>query len=232
MSAEVRPIDNRVDHMTLGLVALAAAPLVFHLSSQSPFILPKFLYIAFVVTLLLCLAPISAFPESVVPLRRTVILPLILWLLYSVPSFPWFETTHADIREPFSLGVLLLMLALFAFRPLKDRESNLLIGIIFLVGAVEGLYGILQYLGIDLPVYRASDVVLAHAHFAKRGGTPSATFGNPNFFAEYLAGVLVLGVACYLGAQRRRKMALYGSIVIIVFAALILTGTRGAWVGS
>ncbi len=68
-----------------------------------------------------------------------VVLPLVLWLLYAVLSFPWFGTAHPDIREPFSLGVLLLTLSLFALRPLRGRESAILIGMIFLVGTIESL---------------------------------------------------------------------------------------------
>lgn len=231
MDADVKPIEDRLGPIAIGLGFLAASPLVFHLSSQSPFILPKFLYIALVLSLLFCAASGSS-TESVVTSRRMVVLPLILWLLYAVLSFPWFGTAHADIREPFSLGVLLLTLSLFAFRPLRGRESAILIGMIFLVGTIESLYGIVQYLGIDLPVYGASGTVLAHAHFARRGGTPSATFGNPNFFAEYLAGLLPLAIAAYLSARSRQRMVVFAIGVISMFAALMLTGTRAAWVGS
>lgn len=231
MDADVKPIEDRLGPIAIGLVALAASPLVFHLSSQSPFILPKFLYIALVLSLLF-FATSGSSTGSVVTLSGLLMLPLSLWLFYSASSFPWFETAHPDIREPFSLGVLLLTLSLFAFRPLRGRESAILIGMIFLVGTIESLYGILQYLGIDLPVYGASGTVLEHAHFARRGGTPSATFGNPNFFAEYLAGLLPLAIAAYLGARNRLSMVVFAIGVISMFAALMLTGTRAAWVGS
>ena len=232
MDADVKPIEDRLGPIAIGLGFLAASPLVFHLSSQSPFILPKFLYIALVVSLLLCSASRSSSTESIVSSRRMVVLPLILWLFYSVLSFPWFGTAHADIREPFSLGVLLLTLSLFAFRPLRGRESAILIGMIFLVGTIESLYGIGQYLGIDLPVYRHSGTMLAQAQFAKRGARPFATFGNPNFFAEYLAGLLPLAIAAYLSARSRQRMVVFAVGVISMFAALMLTGTRAAWVGS
>jgi O-antigen ligase len=100
--------------------------------------------------------------------------------------------------------------------------------LIFRVAAATGLavsaYGILQYFGID-PVLHGGQVQFASKY------RPSATFGNPTYFANYLLLVIFASVGVVLrdGSRWWRgagRIAFCASVF-----ALLLTGTRSALLG-
>jgi tetratricopeptide (TPR) repeat protein len=54
-----------------------------------------------------------------------------------------------------------------------------------------------------------------------------STFGNPNFFASFLAGSIPLAAVLFVAPGKKYLMLL----PVIMLSALYCTGTRGAWIG-
>ena len=63
-------------------------------------------------------------------------------------------------------------------------------------------------------------------------GRATATFGNPNALAAFLAMALPLGINELLQATKSSDRVLGGNLVAMVALALVLTLGRGAWVGA
>jgi O-antigen ligase len=60
---------------------------------------------------------------------------------------------------------------------------------------------------------------------------PAVTFSNRNLVSEYLICVLPIGIALILGTRSVLSTAVYGTMSGAIFACIVYTRTRGAWVG-
>jgi len=91
--------------------------------------------------------------------------------------------------------------------------------IALIVSGISGLAGICQKLGI----------------FSFYGLTSpdriSGTFTNPDFFAPYLVLAIFLGIFVLTIERRKIFKIVWILILVLNFSTLILSGTRGAWVG-
>lgn len=67
--------------------------------------------------------------------------------------------------------------------------------------------------------------------FADIRGRAVSTFGNPNVLGEYLVLVLPLLFAMFLCAKQFNLRALFFLSFVLSFACLVLTWSRGAWLG-
>ncbi len=59
-----------------------------------------------------------------------------------------------------------------------------------------------------------------------------ATFGNPNIYAVFLLVALFFSLALTIEKKSRFKKAFYGIATLLNAAALVLTWSRGAWIGA
>lgn len=90
----------------------------------------------------------------------------------------------------------------------------------WLAGAVlMSVYAVFQYFGYDF--WRTSAAA----------GRSTGALGNAVFLGLYLAPALLMALARYLSEHQYKKSLLYLSITAIISAALVLTFSRGAWVG-
>lgn len=89
-------------------------------------------------------------------------------------------------------------------------------------GAVIAIIGILQYFGI-------SSLGLSADYWGYRA---FSTLGNPDFLGTYLVLVLPAAIGLALTAKTWRVRSAWLALGAIVAAGLILTFTRGAWVGA
>ncbi|HEY3375698.1 MAG TPA: O-antigen ligase family protein [Candidatus Aquicultor sp.] len=114
-------------------------------------------------------------------------------------------------------------------RSVKSRETLTWILVLMVAaGAVTALYGIYQYIYIPdssakIGVYGLGQDVLARA---------GSTFGNSNFYAEYLVLIVPIGLALTIGSRNWFRRTIIGSATILLFIALVLTYTRGSWLGA
>jgi len=108
----------------------------------------------------------------------------------------------------------------------EQRQINLLIGFLLAAGLLQALYGMYQFLARSGP-----EGFLLGARFMRAFGT----FGQPNPYAGYLGLVLPLAVGLSIGAIAKRDsfhprpLVLFGSIGLVLLAAMLMSLSRGAW---
>ncbi|HDK26510.1 MAG TPA: tetratricopeptide repeat protein, partial [Candidatus Atribacteria bacterium] len=105
-----------------------------------------------------------------------------------------------------------------------ERQINRILNVVIVIGSLFGIYGILQYQGIDLSFWKGN--VGRQAVFG--------LFGNVNYFAEYLIAILPLAVSLFLvtpfKSNKFRKLLLFIGI-LAMGGTLLLTFTRGSYLG-
>ena len=88
-------------------------------------------------------------------------------------------------------------------------------------------YGFLQYITGSYETTTWTDTQL----FSDISGRIYSTFQNPNVFGEYLLFLIPLSVAMFLIAKNKLHKGVYGGCVLASLACLILTYSRGCWLG-
>jgi len=101
----------------------------------------------------------------------------------------------------------------------KNKQINHILGVMLIVGGLFGIYGILQYKGIDFAFWKAN--VGRNQVFG--------LFGNVNYFAEYIIVPLPLAISLFFATRNRtHKILLFGGI-LAMGGSIILTFTRGSY---
>ena len=114
--------------------------------------------------------------------------------------------------------VILLFLAVQAFRTLQDWRSFVWFGMIF--GFLMSIFGILQHLTFNGKLYWFREM-----HY---GGIPFGPYANRNHFAGFAELVLPLSlVPLVLGRVRRERWLVVGLFAVVPIAALFLSASRG-----
>jgi len=145
-----------------------------------------------------------------------------LFLFSAVSVYP-----QGSLRE---LGLYLVSFLLF-FVLVNQLDSKarlyrfLVIGL--LAAFVVSLYGIYQYL-IGIPVESAWVDMDRHPLLRTR---VYSVFGNPNILAEYLVMLIPFGLALAWSARDGWKRSIFLGITGIMALTLLLTFSRGGWVG-
>jgi len=103
-----------------------------------------------------------------------------------------------------------------------DQDALRLLGhALVAAAAVVAAYGLVQFLHLD-PVPLATP-------FKDR---VVSVFTNPNHFGSFMALVLPLSLAFYLQDLTPRARRLTALAVLLIYAGLLLSGSRGAWCGG
>jgi putative inorganic carbon (HCO3(-)) transporter len=95
-----------------------------------------------------------------------------------------------------------------------------LAGALLIAGAFEGVYGLLQYAGIEFLPWASS-----------WGSRCFGTVGNPVFYAEFISPVLVLAAAMLAVERDEERLDLLTLLVTLLFLALLFSQTRSSWLG-
>ena len=119
-------------------------------------------------------------------------------------------------REGFTMFFSYAFLFFLSSNYLKVTEKTL--DLILIVGSISGIYGILQFFGID-PIQKWALGGIAVSNSI-------GTIGNRNFFSSYICLFLFLSMALYI-LKGKIKYFIYS---LVLFAALICSMTRGGWV--
>ena len=167
------------------------------------------------VLFLSCLAWIlSSWKDGSMSLQWNTVSPWILsFLTLAAVSVMWTPYKHAAVQWVVTLAMYAIFFQL-AYQGLKSfRDVRILVIIILVTGALQAALGILQYGIFD--EYRAH-----------------GTFFNPNFFASYQAGIVVLAGAllCFSGdldISTGKRAALWALLIVSV-VAFVLARSRGA----
>jgi len=134
-------------------------------------------------------------------------------------SFLWSDSPYITLKE----------LPLFLTGPLfyfiitnninNNKQINHIISVMLIVGGLFGIYGILQYNGIDFSFWKAN--VGRNQVFG--------LFGNVNYFAEYLIVLLPLTISLFFVCRNKVYKILLISGILAIGGSIILTFTRGSY---
>ena len=97
----------------------------------------------------------------------------------------------------------------------------------FIISALAvSVYGIFQYF-FDATLKSAW---IDHDMFGNIAGRAISTLENPNMLGEYLILVMPIAIAMWLSSKGQKKKAIFCTLFFMA-ACLILTWSRGAWIG-
>src|SRR6267378_4350979 len=114
--------------------------------------------------------------------------------------------------------LVLLFLAVQAFRTLQDWRGFIWFGMVF--GFLISIFGILQHLTFNGKLYWFREM-----HY---GGIPFGPFANRNHFAGFIELILPLAlVPLVLGRVRRERWPVVGLFAVVPIGALFLSVSRG-----
>lgn len=149
-------------------------------------------------------------------------------------SFFLFASISAVVAPVSTEAVMVLirfagyfLLVFVTGRSVKSKsELDKIIVLMVFAGVVSAVYGIYQYAQPGENTFYDYSMKAAGGSNAVR---VSSTFGNPNFYAEYLVLLIPIAVALFLTSRNPLRKTLAGAAVVLFTGNLILTYTRGSW---
>ena len=107
------------------------------------------------------------------------------------------------------------------------KDFNILVNFLVFAATLLALYGLYQYkVGVEM-----EDKWIDVANNPDVKTRIYSVFGNPNIFAEYLIMTIPISVALFWNSKKLGKKLLYLLTSLILMLALVLTLSRGGWVG-
>lgn len=217
--------------MYLALALVVAVPLVFSRWTYDQFDIAK-LVVARLLTLAMLVSWLFSPQGARVRLRRGPMDILLLGFLGAVlvSSVLSVSFTTALIGKykryegllTFYNYALLYFLGAQIFRSSKQvsQLSKALVGTAYIVAA----YGLLQFLGLD-PIDWGEKLPF-------EASKAFSTFGNPDLLAGYLVLVIPMALAEFLAAAQTKAKVVRFLGFLVIAGALVVTFTRGAWIGA
>ncbi len=146
-------------------------------------------------------------------------LPIVIFMAIFILSLIWSNNFIVSLKELplFLAGPLLYFIVTNNIN--HERQINRILNALIIVGSLFGVYGILQYNGIDLPIWIRN--VGRNQVFG--------LFGNVNFFAEYLIIPLPIAVSLFFVSRNKFKKCLLFIGILAMGTALMFTFTRGSY---
>ncbi len=137
-----------------------------------------------------------------------------------------------NLRSSLNPGLLTVCFVLFSlvlFNAVDSRiQLDVLLDGVVLVGAAVAAYGILQYMfrwGYQSASWVDSDM------FSSIEFRVPSTLDNPNMLGQYLILMVPVGAAKLLSARDWPRRLLYLGCCALMCVCMILTFSRGAWLG-
>ena len=145
--------------------------------------------------------------------------PILGFISISILSLFWSNSFMVSLKELplFLAGPFLYFIILNNIN--NEQKINRILNMVILIGSLFGIYGILQYQGIDFAFWRGNIGRQA----------VSGLFGNVNYFAEYLIAILPLAVSLFLVSSVKFKKILLLMGILAMGGSLMLTYTRGSY---
>ena len=145
--------------------------------------------------------------------------PILSFMLICVLSLLWSNSFFVSMKELplFLAGPLLYFIITNNIN--DERQIDRILNVLLIVASLFGIYGILQYNGIDFYFW---------AHIVGRLQV-FGLFGNVNYFAEYLIVPLPLAISLFFATKKRTNKILLLAGILAMTGSLILTFTRGSY---
>ena len=146
---------------------------------------------------------------------------LLSFITILVLSLIWSNSVFTSLQQLplFLIGPFLYFIIINNIR--QQQQINRILTIFLIIGSLFGIYGILQYNGIDFVLW------------AKNVGRLKifGLFGNVNYFAEYLIVPLPIAVSLFFVSRNKFKKILLLIGILAMGVSLIFTFTRGSYLG-
>jgi len=212
--------SKAIEIILIALIILT--PLVFYPYLIRMFNVTKEMVYSILVVIALAFWAFKSIEEERVSLKSNPLnVPITAFMFICIASIVWSDNPWVSLQELplFLAGPLLFFVIVNNINSQKQIE-RLVYSIIF-VGALFGLYGILQYLGIDFSIWQ------------KNVGRQKVfgLFGNVNYFAEYLIIPLSIAVSQLFSSGQWLKKILLLIAVVAMGTTLLLTFTRSSYLG-
>lgn len=151
------------------------------------------------------------------PLYRPMAL-YVLWIIICALLSGYMYATVPEVIR--TLACICLCLAVINYVT-ERRQLDTLLFIVMLASVIPCVYGVLQHFRIDPIAWVPS----SHERIL-------ATFGNPTYFAAYLAFTIPVTLSRLLTARSSASIWGYGALLGIQQLCLIWTFSRGPWLGA
>ena len=143
-------------------------------------------------------------------------IPVLSFMLICVLSLIWSDTPFISIKElPLFLAGPLLYFVIVN-NIFNEQQINRIIGAVIIVGTLFGIYGILQYNGIDFSFWIGN--------YGR--GKVFGLFGNAGYFAEYLILPLPIAVSLFLVSKNKIIKLLLLIGILAISSSIVFTFTR------
>ena len=145
--------------------------------------------------------------------------PILSFIAICVVSLIWSNSFFVSLKELplFLAGPLLYFIITNNIN--NEKQINRVLNSMLIIGGLFGLYGILQYKGIDFSFWMRN--IGRQQVFG--------LFGNVNYFAEYLIVPLPLAISLFFATRNRTHKILLLVGILAIGGSLILTFTRGSY---
>jgi len=207
-----------IEASVIALVVLV--PIVFYPYCRTVFIPAKELIAEILVILGLMFWGFKVLSQEKAKLTSSNLnFPILSFISICVISLIWSNSFFVSLKElPLFLTGPLLYFVLT--NNLSDeRQISRILNILLIVSGLFGIYGILQYNGIDFSFWIRN----------VRRQQVFGLFGNVNYFAEYLIVPLPLAISLFFATRNRTHKILHLVGILAIGGSLILTFTRGSY---
>ena len=197
-------------------------PLVFYPFCIPVFLPAKELVLGLLVTITLMFWGFKIISKEKLSFNHSPLnLPILSFLSIGVISLFWSNSFMVSLKELplFLAGPFLYFIIINNIN--NEQQINRILNAVLFIGSLFGIYGILQYQGIDFSFWRGNVARQAVA----------GLFGNVNYFAEYLIALLPLAVSLFLVTSVKFKKILLLVGILAMGGSLMLTFTRGSFLG-
>jgi O-antigen ligase len=147
--------------------------------------------------------------------------PVISFVLICALSLIWSDNIFSSLRELplFLVGPLLYFTVI---NNISNRyQINRIIATLLITGALFGIYGIFQYIGIDFSIF---DSAIGRQHVF-------GLFGNVNYFAEFLIVILPIAIPLFFVSKNKIQKILLLIAILPMGTSLVFTFTRSSYLG-
>ena len=154
--------------------------------------------------------------------RSPLDFPILSFMAICILSLFWSNSFPVSLKELplFLAGPFLYFTTTNQFK--ERRQINKIIFIVLVMGSISGIYGLIQYQGIDF-FFQTPET--------GRTYKVMGVLGNVNYFAEYLIIILPLAISLFLVTPSRTKKILLLIGILAMGGSLMLTFTRSSYLG-
>jgi len=210
--------NKAIELTVIALVVLV--PIVFYPRLVRAFNPPKELTFEILVIMCLIFWIIKMISQEKIKFIRSPLdFSVLAFIAICTFSLLWSDSPYITLKELplFLTGPLLYFIITNNIN--NNKQINHILGVMLVIGGLFGIYGILQYNGIDFSFW------IRNLGRNKVFGL----FGNVNYFAEYLIVLLPLAISLFFVCRNKvYKVLLLGGILAIG-GSIILTFTRGSY---